>query len=147
MAFRLRFRHSFTIIPKFLKFTLNKKSWSLNLTIGPYSRSWGSARSTTTIDAPGALGFSWRDEHSHGDGGFESLWILLVVLLLVASLLVQTGLLFWQTTLAIGPAAAISTGLQLATLCAVFSIRKRGWSVPLTFLLCAAQGAAIVLWA
>jgi hypothetical protein len=145
MAFRLRFRHSFTLIPHFLKFTLNKKSWSLNMTIGPYSRSWGSARSTTTIDAPGALGFSWREEHSHGDGGFDTLWILLIAVFCLLTVPVQTGLLMWQQSLQVGPAAAIAGGAGLGTLLLMLPVKRHWWSLLITALLCAAT-AGLILW-
>lgn len=80
-GFRWRFRKSFTIIPKLLKFTINKKSWSLNFKLGPYSRSWGSARSTSGIDLPGEYGFYMHKDHrkNHPEakkGGFDALIIV-----------------------------------------------------------------------
>lgn len=61
-SLNLRFRKSIVLIPGILKFTLSKKGYSLNLNLGFFSKTWGSMRNTTTIDAPGHLGLSWRKE-------------------------------------------------------------------------------------
>jgi hypothetical protein len=57
-----RFRKSLTIIPGILKWTVSKKSTSLNLNLGIFSRSWGTRGTTTTLDMPGTSGIFWRSE-------------------------------------------------------------------------------------
>jgi hypothetical protein len=64
-----RFRKSFTIIPGILRWTVSKKSTSLNLNLGLFSKSWGTRGTTTTIDAPGTTGIFWRREHRRGGRG------------------------------------------------------------------------------
>lgn len=63
-----RFRKSFTIIPGILKWTVSKKSTSLNLNLGIFSRSWGTRGKTTTLDMPGTSGIFWRKEERRKKG-------------------------------------------------------------------------------
>lgn len=67
----LRFRKSFPIIPKVLYFTLSKKSVSMQLRLGPFSKSWGSKEDSFAIDAPGELGLGMkkRSRHKHDPDG------------------------------------------------------------------------------
>lgn len=58
----LRFRKQFPLLGKFLHWTISKRGVSLNMHMGPFSRSWGTMGNTTTLDAPGHLGFSWRKQ-------------------------------------------------------------------------------------
>jgi hypothetical protein len=60
-----RFRKTFPILGKFLHWTVSKKGISLNLHLGPLSRSWGTRGKTTTIDAPGHFGLFWRKQETH----------------------------------------------------------------------------------
>lgn len=61
---RFRFRKSFNIFGKFLGWTVSKKGVSLNMKLGPLSKSWGTRGRTTTIDAPGEYGMFWRKQES-----------------------------------------------------------------------------------
>jgi hypothetical protein len=70
---KFRFRKSLTIIPGVLKWTVSKKSTSLNLNLGLFSRSWGTRGTTTTLDLPGTSGLFFRSEkrRSRGAQGVE----------------------------------------------------------------------------
>lgn len=128
--FRLRFRKSFTVIPKVLKFTVNKKSWSLNFTLGPYSRSWGNRRSTSGVDLPGEYGLSMRKEHRRTEkfdyGGIWTVLTVLVVLLHTAigltRLYVWPALADCTTT---GHPALLTLCLLAAELLIVWKIRHK----------------------
>jgi hypothetical protein len=58
----LRFRHRFPLAGHFLHWTLSRHGVSLNMHVGLFSRSWGTQGNTTTVDAPGHLGFFWRKQ-------------------------------------------------------------------------------------
>lgn len=58
-GFKMQFRKSFRI-SRHLRFTISKRGMSLNFRMGPVSKSWGTRENRTTIDAPGAFGFSWE---------------------------------------------------------------------------------------
>jgi len=94
--FRLRFRKSLTLIPGLLKLTLNKRSWSLNLTIGPYSRSWGSLRTTSGIDLPGQQGLSLGKEHATRNDTFTyaTLWGVATILVVALHALIDLTRLY-----------------------------------------------------
>lgn len=93
---RTRFRKSFTIIPGILKWTISKKGTSLNFNLGPFSKTWGTRGNTTTIDAPGAFGLSWRKEERKGQNGEKGhqadgshpLWLTGSVVVILLHLLV-----------------------------------------------------------
>jgi hypothetical protein len=85
---RLRFRKSFTLVPGVLKWTLTRRGASLNLHLLFYSKSWGrGGRRTTTIDAPGRFGLSWRKQRyvkpvpGEPSDGFAHFFQCLLVLL------------------------------------------------------------------
>lgn len=89
-GFRLRFRKSIPIIPKILYVTLNKKSYSINLRLGPYSRSWGNKRSHSTLDMPGELGFSYRKSKERpGVTDYTPIWALLAIIITFSLLVVS----------------------------------------------------------
>jgi hypothetical protein len=54
------FRKSFPIIPKLLYFTISKTGVSMQLHLGPVSKSWGTAQDSLSIDAPGHMGLGFR---------------------------------------------------------------------------------------
>lgn len=61
---RFRFRKSFPLLGHFLKWTVSKRGVSVNAHAGPVSKSWGTRGTSTTVDAPGKMGFFWRKQSS-----------------------------------------------------------------------------------
>lgn len=59
---RFRFRKSVPLLGRFLTGTISRRSVSLNLRLGIFSRSWGTRGRTTTLDVPGTSGLFFRKE-------------------------------------------------------------------------------------
>jgi hypothetical protein len=57
-----RFRKSFDIFGRILRWTVSKRGVSLNFHLGPFSKSWGTRQNTTTMDIPGTSGMFLRKE-------------------------------------------------------------------------------------
>lgn len=152
-----RFRKSLTIIPGVLRWTVSKKSTSLNLNLGIFSKSWGTRGSTTTIDAPGTTGIFWRREKRRGAGGkqlgheasrhqAQSAGIGLFALAMIAQALIYWG---WSAASCSGPAHLHALVLVLGAQLIVYAlVRMMGRAGPgANFLLVAALVAVTYLLA
>jgi hypothetical protein len=111
-SFRLRFRKTIPLIPKVFYITINKKSISWNLRLGPYSRTWGKNHTISTFDAPGEYGASWRKIEQRKDKEPSPIPGILAALLLLTFL---TGGLVFLQGMAIVPYWPIALVLALGS--------------------------------
>lgn len=142
---RFRFRKSFTIIPKVLHWTVSKKGASLNLRLGPYSKSWGTRGNSSTLDMPGTSGIFWRKQTSRkkrkaGDEELEAAaagfhpwaegkrWLLGGVILFAAVGYIQLGVHPLQTCALHGhPFIWWTVAVVLITIISSWLQRKASW--------------------
>lgn len=153
--FHLRFRKSFPILGKFLQATISKRGLSLNLHLGPLSKSWGTGgRRSTTVDMPGTSGLFWQKRGSHQDdddavGEPGAGWRFLGKTVLVGVALVEAARLWVRVGRNCDPAGGLGwryltltlAGLALLWFASSLSPRLRG---VLYFLL--ALGIGYLSW-
>lgn len=91
-----RFHKSFPLLGRFIQGTVSKKGVSLNMRMGPLSKSWGTGRRrSTTLDMPGTSGIFWRSQRraSSEEAAQDSrqFWLFASLMIWFFSALVLTG--------------------------------------------------------